>query len=225
FPGACICMSVENVVVASGDERNRLRLGLDCAIDDRRRVRVLGEKIVPGFEHDGVHQKNLSRHLSGLLEVSFRSFADIYDRNMFDWSERWRPRHRDRTHPKRGKNSPASNSCGTDLMGCSRAHLGCTFGPGVWNLEALAVHAVGSGHAKSLHAPLHGVLHGWSAWDSTANLVGQAPKVLLDRRRLKRGLNDFVDVVVVCGGICGENSYICNANKEQGLHSSHIVLH
>src|ERR1700756_4555628 len=143
---------------------------------------------------------------------------------MFDGSKRRRPCHRDRTHAKRGKYSPASNSCGADLMGCSRVHLGRTFGPGVWDFEALAMHAVGSGSAKGLHAPLHGVLHSWSARDSTANLIGESAKILLNRGRLKRCLDDFVDVVIV-GRICGESSQMNNANKEQGLHSSHIVLH
>ena len=153
------------------------------------------------------HSKYRTYHGSddGWNELA-RSFADIDNRNVFDGSKGGRPRHRDSTHAKRGKNSPASHSCGTDLMRCSRAHLGCTFGPGVRNLEALAMHAVGAGHAKSLHAPLHGVLHGWRARDSTANLVGQSAKILLDWRGLESGLNDLVGVVVVCGRICGENS-------------------
>jgi hypothetical protein len=69
---------------------------------------------------------------------------------------------------------------------------------------------------------LDGMLHGSRAGNAAADLVRQAAEVVLQRRRLQRGLNHSVRIVV--GGLrgCGETGEKQNANKEQGLYSSHI---
>ena len=74
---------------------------------------------------------------------------------------------------------------------------------------------------KRLHAPLHGVLHGGRARNAAADFVRQAPQIVLQRRWLESRLNYPIDITLLARIRCCEKRGE-NANKEQGLHSSHM---
>ena len=153
-----------------------------------------------------MHEQDLSREIAGLLELSFCALADVCNQNVPYRNQRWSPGNRDRAYPKRRKNRSTSHSCSADLVGRGRRHLGGTLGPRGRAVETFAMDAVGSSGSESLHSPLNGVLHGWGPWDASANFVGEAAKVLLYGRRLKRSLDHFIDIAIVWGRICGKTS-------------------
>src|SRR5216684_6176776 len=85
-------MPVEDVMLAGGDERYGLGLSLHSGGDHRRRFCVLGEEIVPSFEHDGMDEHDLAGNITGLCEVGGTATARVDHRHMLYRSQRGRPR-------------------------------------------------------------------------------------------------------------------------------------
>ena len=181
FPGAGICVAVEDVVLTRGHESERQSLPFHREIDHRRSLGVLGEKIVPRFENDGVHQNDLAGNVASFFEIGFCSLIFVDNRDALHRSQRRSPRHGHRAHAERREQSTASYFRRAHLLGGCGGHLGGAFRPRVWNGEAFGVHAVGAGGGEGLHSPCNGVLHGRRAGDAAADFVGQAVKIIFQR--------------------------------------------
>ena len=162
-------------------ECDRLGLCLHSEIDDRRRVRIFGKQVVPGFQHDRMHQHNLAGNIACLFEIGRRTCAHIDNRDVLHRSQRRSPRHGNRADAEGREHSSAAHLGGIDLVRRGRRHLSGAFRPGTGNGESLGVNAVGAGGGKSLHPPRHSVLHRERARNASADLVREPPKIRFQR--------------------------------------------
>ena len=156
-------MAVEQIVRAGGLECNRQRLGLDRAIDDARRFQIFGEEVIPCLHLLGVDQKDGAGDVAGFGEVFLASLPDIHHRNVSVRRKRRSPRDGD----------GAQN----ELLGRDHGHSRGAFRPACLDGEIFGMNAVRARGLECRDAPVDRLLHGWSAGDAAADLVGQLLQV------------------------------------------------
>ncbi len=59
-----------------------LTFALHRPIDDRRCIRILGEKVGPRFEHDGMNQNNFACDVTRFRKSAVATFPHIDDRDV-----------------------------------------------------------------------------------------------------------------------------------------------
>ena len=196
FSGNRIRVTVENVVFASSDKGDGFCFALHSGSDDRRCDCIFGEEIVPGFEHDGMHEHDFAGNVAGFFEVGGAAVAHVDHRDVLDGRQCWSPGD--------GYTAYAEVNCGNlrelGIEGSASSadgHLGRAFCPGMRDGEIFGMDAIGSGDFERVYAPIDGTLHGGCAGNATADFVRQFAQVVLYRGWLKRELNDASVVVGV----------------------------
>ena len=97
--GAGVDVPVQNVVLAAGGESDGQGFAFPCQLNDSRRAEIFLEEIIPGFQHDAVHQHDGACHVASFGKLRGRAHADIHHprgRRLQCWS----PRNRVRKHVK-----------------------------------------------------------------------------------------------------------------------------
>ena len=154
-----------------------------AAVDDRRRVRIFGEEIVPGLEHNRMHEHDLAGNVAGLLEVGGSAVAHIDHRHMLHAASAGA--HAMETQRTRNSTLGICASLGSSAVPVALTrHLGRALRPGIRNGETFGVNAVGAGGFERLHAPLDGALHGGRAGHASADFVRQMAQVALESEKV-----------------------------------------
>ena len=164
----------------SRDKGDGFCLAVHSRGDDRRSNRVLGEKIVPGFQHDGVHEHDFGGNVAGLFELSRTAVAHIDNRDVLDRSQCGSPRDGYTAHAKLDFRNLREFGIKRGPGGAD-GHLGRAFRPGMRDGEFFGVDAISSGCFEHVYAPIDGALHGGCAGNASSDFVRQFAQVVLYR--------------------------------------------
>ena len=183
---------------AGSDEGDCFGFALHSGVIDRRGNCIFGEKIIPGFQNDGMHKHDFAGNVAGFFEIRGAAVAYVDHRNMFDWCQRGSPR--DRYAPDTEVDSGNLRELGIERgAGGADGHLGCAFCPGMRDGEFFGMDAIGAGDLERVHSPVDRALHGGRSGNASADFVSQFAQVVLYRGWLECQLNDAIALLESAG--------------------------